>query len=882
MLPGFVPEAYRVVSEPVIVRADAAQPQPSATPDPVESVFSVSNSTSPINVRLSMALLFLALIAWALTAQRGGVEAFEVARSGVDQMPSGKEADGLPGDFVLRNGRVHALVSGTQPFRRANMTTEYASVLQGCLFDLDVRGADNDQLTVMRPGGEQGYLSRVSVAEQGSGGSAVVEAVRTAAAGDGLFSRHEYRLEADWHFLLVSSTYRNESPEPVTIAPRPIWKGLESEQTVGGVVVGDSIDPFDKRGYAVAAADGTELPGETTLAPGEEKTFRVRVAVGDSPLAAYGVLASEQGPTGGVEGSVLDSSGAPAIHGSLLVFLDGNWVPHYPDEEGGIKFRLPVGQHEVRFDDIGREPFERSISVERGETTRLDLEVPLASTVTLAIRDAADNPSPAKVQFIGVDGTETPNFGTDYRAHGGNHQYQTHNGAVRQQVPPGNYLVRVTHGPEYDLVERRIEVGPRESVELEVALERTVDTQGWISTDYHAHSTPSGDNYCSTRDRIINFAAEHIEFAPTTEHQRLFDWSSQIEALGLSGRIRTIPGIELTGSGQHFNAFPIQPDPLVQDGGAPLWHFDPRINAITLRNWGTPTLNGGSRTDPAPNARNRIGLFGGGPDRWVQANHPDVGGVFFDRDRDGVEDGGFVGFEELVDAAEVWSTEILNLNPRYGTRTGANRTFGWLQMLNQGRRVWCVAVSDAHRIFGNGVGGWRTYVPSLTDIPGEIDHEEVIANSKAGRMMITNGPFLEVQTVDGQPIGSTVIAEAAVDLNVRVQTPNWLEVDRVQVLVNGRQPEQYDFRRDRNPGMFRDGVVNFEQTIRVNLQRDAHLIVVAIGEGSSLERGWGLDPNGEMRPVAFTNPIFVDVDRDGFEANGDTLGHPLMTSPRGG
>ena len=75
-----------------------------------------------------------------------------------------------------------------------------------------------------------------------------------------------------------------------------------------------------------------------------------------------------------------------------------------------------------------------------------------------------------------------------------------------------------------------------------------------------------------------------------------------------------------------------------------------------------------------------------------------------------------------------------------------NRTFGWLQMLNQGRHVWCVAVSDSHRIFDNGAGGWRTYVPSSTDEPSQIDYREIVRNSKAGRMMITNGPFLEVKT----------------------------------------------------------------------------------------------------------------------------------------
>ena len=833
-----------------------------------------------MSTRTLLVVLFFLLVTWASMAQRDRADAFQISRENVDQMPSGKEADGLPGDFVLRNDKIHALVSGTQPFRRANMTTDYGSVLQGCLYDLDLRDAGNDQLTALRPGGESGYLSRVSIVDERSGGAAVVEAVRTAALGDGLYSRHEYRLEPDWQFLLVTSTYRNDSGEPVSITPAPTWKGLENEQTVQGIRIGDSIDPFDKRAYAVAGADAPTVPDETTLESGGEQTFRIRVAVADSPLAAYGVLAAAQGPTGEVEGTVMDTAGKPATHGALAVSVAGEWVSQYPDSQGRVAFRLPVGEYDVQFRDIGRELVESTLSVRRGKTTRLDLEVPPASAVKVSIRDAGGNPSPGKVQFIGVDGTATPNFGTDYRVHGGNHQYQTHDGRVTQQVPPGKYLLRVTLGSEHDLVERRVQVSPEETVDVEVAIERTVDTEGWISTDYHAHSTPSGDNYCNTRDRIINFAAEHIEFAPTTEHQRLYDWSSQIEQLGLADRIKTVPGIELTGSGQHFNSFPINPDPLAQNGGAPLWHFDPRINAITLRNWGTPTLEGGSRIDPAPNARGRIRLFGGGPDRWVQANHPDVGGVFFDRNRDGIEDGGFVGFEALIDAAEVWSAEILNLNPRYNTREGANRTFGWLQMLNQGRRVWCVAVSDAHRIFGNGVGGWRTYVPSSTDKPGEIDHEEIIRNSKAGQMMITNGPFLEVTTADGLPIGSTIIGEGFVDLKIRVQTPNWLEIDRVQVLVNGRQPEQFNFRKAENPGMFREGVVGFEETVRVTLQQDAHLIVVAIGEGSDIEQGWGLNPYGEMHPVAYTNPIFVDVDRDGFEANGDTLGHPLMTSPR--
>jgi hypothetical protein len=79
--------------------------------------------------------------------------------------------------------------------------------------------------------------------------------------------------------------------------------------------------------------------------------------------------------------------------------------------------------------------------------------------------------------------------------------------------------------------------------------------------------------------------------------------------------------------------------------------------------------------------------------------------------------------------------------------------------------------------------------------------------------------------------------------------------------------------------MFRKRVLRFDETVRVHLPADAHLIVVATGEHSNLEKGWGKNPYANMPPMAYTNPIFVDVDRNGFQASGDTLGHPLVVAP---
>src|SRR5688500_20286504 len=101
--------------------------------------------------------------------------AVEVGSATTDLLPKGKEADGIVGDFVLRNDRVEAVVSGNLPRRRANMSTFYGAdgVTPGCLYDLTLRGANNEQLTIFAPSGQQGTVSHLHIGANGSHGEAV-------------------------------------------------------------------------------------------------------------------------------------------------------------------------------------------------------------------------------------------------------------------------------------------------------------------------------------------------------------------------------------------------------------------------------------------------------------------------------------------------------------------------------------------------------------------------------------------------------------------------------------------------------------------------------------------------------------------------------------
>src|SRR5262249_31114054 len=202
----------------------------------------------------------------------------------------------------------------------------------------------------------------------------------------------------------------------------------------------------------------------------------------------------------------------------------------------------------------------------------------------------------------------------------------------RRDLGPGSYDVIVSYGPEYDAAFTRLDVERGKEATLEAKLVRSVRTEGWISTDFHSHSSPSGDNTSSQLGRVLNLLCEHVEFAPCTEHNRLSTYEPHLRRLGAEGRMATCVGMELTGRPlplNHQNAFPLIMRPNTQDNGAPTSDDDPEIQI------------------------ERLALWDGGSEKLVQVNHPDMGWMFGDRNGDGRRDAGFAGMHGKMDVIEV-------------------------------------------------------------------------------------------------------------------------------------------------------------------------------------------------------------------------------------
>jgi hypothetical protein len=506
--------------------------------------------------------------------------------------------------------------------------------------------------------------------------------------------------------------------------------------------------------------------------------------------------------------------------------------------------------------------------VRGGDSVPIFVTLDDPSHVVATIVNADGKPSPAKVSFTGKDGTKSPDWGPDSGDTAVKNVYYTHDGSFQQMIAPGKYDVIVSYGPEHDAVFTSIEVPLGGDAELKATLKRSVDTTGWISSDFHSHSSPSGDNTSSQLGRVLNLFCEQIDFAPCTEHNRIDTYVPHLKKLGIEGKMATCTGMELTGSllpVNHQNAFPLLYKPRTQDGGAPVTDTDPVVQI------------------------ERLALWDNASDKLVQMNHPNLPQILGDRNEDGQPDAGFERMFGFVDVIEVHPPQGIFNPPKKGDdgKLQRNPIYHWMQMLNRGYRLSGVINTDSHYNWHES-GYFRNFIKSTTDDPANIDTLEMVHAAERGNLVVSTGPFMTVEamgvTEDGKVIkagpGDDLAAtEGQVSLKVRVQCPNWLDINRVQVFVNGRPENSLNFTRKATPEKFSNETVRFDTTVQLPLITDVHVIVAAIGEGLELGPVMGTGYGGKLPPVAVSNPIFVDVDGGGFRANGDLLDVPLAIDP---
>jgi len=309
-------------------------------------------------------------------------------------------------------------------------------------------------------------------------------------------------------------------------------------------------------------------------------------------------------------------------------------------------------------------------------------------------------------------------------------------GNYKAEVPPGEYQLVVSHGPEYRLITETLEVTPGETLKKTVDLKRWKDLpgEGWYSGDGHIHlKRDKRDN----KSIAAFLAAEDIRLSnilqmgnPSAVHytQHAFGQSGQYMKDGYA----LAPGVEDPRTAQRGHTIALNIQSVVRD---PTKYF---LYHQVFTNY----LSQGALTGYA-----HVGFDWFAERRGLAIDLPF----------------GLIKFLEVL---------------QYGTLS----TDPWYDFLNLGYQISPLAGSDYPYI--DQPGTVRSYVK----IDGEFTPQAWFDGLAAGRTFVTNGPILAF-SVNGQEMGSTLTIgpgdriqiEASANVN-----PDLDPLDRLELVSQGK------------------------------------------------------------------------------------------------
>ncbi len=583
--------------------------------------------------------------------------------------------------------------------------------------------------------------------------------------------------------------------------------------------------------------------------------------------------------------------------------------------------------------------------------------------------------SACKVVFMGVDGEGTgdPFLGEKWLPVDEAAVVHTNDGIGEATLPPGAYRMVADHGPEHSSDEQIVTVHAMETREATLYIDRVVDTSGWVAADLHLHSDVSPDSSVAPYNRVLSTMVMGLEVIASTDHDFIRNYRPALEELGGPQSVLFLPGDELSHfSYAHFNGYPLRYDQKETSGGAPNWRmpspstslpdgspmplYTPQDCFDALRERGDRDLIDQDPivivNHPEESFTGYLRAFGfdqyyatfGSPDFLTLFDPVVNNGKIFTRDATANFSWDFDGIEVLN--AKRWhdfrtATEeevpewtfgqpgaagnpILPVLVRTGDEQlrllsgdllldSSNRGMidDYMTLLAIGKRVVAVGNSDSHTTTTNEPGACRTYVMSTTDDPAFIDPDEFITNLKAGRAIVTTGPFMEMW-VNGAPIGADITdTDGEVNVRLKAQAPDWMSLDRIEIYGNGiligeigRDATEHFLGCDTTGKTIhgRDRIVRFDDTVTCRVAADTFILAIGIGyegmtphaspiDGPAIEvedsmiagvnkmlEDWlgisnlvpsmtDLEKNHPIYPYAMTNAIFVDT--DGLDADGD-------------
>lgn len=484
---------------------------------------------------------------------------------------------------------------------------------------------------------------------------------------------------------------------------------------------------------------------------------------------------------------------------------------------------------------------QASMPVAAGATTAT-IALPALATLSIPrVVDDAGATVPARVQVLPVAGgpavVDIPDsFGED-EPPGGRHALRYHDGsALTIPLAPGRYHVIVSRGPEYELWEQDVTAAAGATVALAPAVDHVVDTTGVQCGDFHIHTIASNDAADDAAYKTQSAMADGLEILVRSDHEWVDDFQPLIEQRGWERWAMGVGSIEMT-SFQiwgHMGVFPMVADVGKVNRGAPKWQTFPTAAApdgdvVTLQ----PV-----EVFDAVRAR---------PEHpTIIINHPQGSTNYF----------GYVGLDPMtgmVSHPEYWDDEfkLIEIFNDSGWLANLQGTVAsWFAILDSGRAVFAVGSSDSHSVRSSPVGYPRTCIALGTDDPRMIDGDLIRDRLVAGHATVSGGIYVDTRLGAAGPGDTVTGAGALAMVDVRVQAASWVDVDTVDVAVDGEIVDSFTVTpADADP---QAPAVRWHKQVAIDVAAGGSWVVVAAHGDRDLAP---VHPGRAAFGV--TNPIFV-------------------------
>ena len=501
----------------------------------------------------------------------------------------------------------------------------------------------------------------------------------------------------------------------------------------------------------------------------------------------------------------------------------------------------------------------------------------------------------------------------------------------RLTLESGDYQVVVSRGPRYSVYRQNITVTPGQTTSVQASLVQVMDTPGFIYGDFHVHAIDSPDAEVTREERVATYLAEGMDFFTPSEHGMRVDFAPTLSEMDVEDLIGTASSGEITPFDYgHMNSWPVTVDPAQISGGSIDWGREappgedfPEYASYVLS---PGEIFAASLADPLDNIvqinhiASHFSAEGLAIDTGLTPPRSQV-----DLSERRMDPNLANAFDDGFQALEVW----IGTNGRGGIFSeflGQNAG-DWFNLINQGIVRSGVADSDTHNRRTTYLAT-RNQIASEVEAPGMLSEraEILAATVAAGKLVGTNAPFVTI-AAEGSRDGSATRAGLGIDdsvtlavdsgsdvtVTLNVTTPDWAAVDAADFYINN-QPT-----RTSAPGAaarygvcpnatVKAGDADWEQATVVvdgldasggrlevqvqftleDLTEDTWLVAIVHGTdgvspplfpvvpedldpASNRTLADLLDDNlgeGGVLAYAFTNPLFIDVDGDGWTPPG--------------